>query len=39
MPKRTDISSIVIIGSACEFDCSGPQDSLYLFERFEGKMK
>jgi cation diffusion facilitator CzcD-associated flavoprotein CzcO len=46
MPKRTDIQSIlvigagpIVIGQACEFDYSGPQDSFYLFEKFVGGLK
>jgi carbamoylphosphate synthase large subunit len=46
MPRRTDISSILIIGAgpivigqAAEFDYSGPQDSFYLFEKFVGMMR
>ena len=27
-------SGPIIIGQAADFDYSGPQDSLYLFERF-----
>ena len=45
MPKRTDISSIpvigagpIIIGQACEFEYFGSQDNFYLFEKFVGML-
>ena len=45
MPKRTDISSIlvigagpIIIGQTREFEYFGPQDSFYLFEKFVGML-
>ncbi|MGA9582061.1 MAG: hypothetical protein WBR13_08850 [Allosphingosinicella sp.] len=46
MPRRTDISSILIIGAgpivigqAAGFDFSRLQASLYLVERFVGMMR
>ena len=45
MPKRADISPIlvigagpIIIGQACEFEYFDPQDSFYLFEKFVGML-
>ena len=45
MPKRTDISSIlvigagpIIIGQAGEFEYFGPQDSFYLFAKVVGML-
>ncbi|HSS95718.1 MAG TPA: hypothetical protein VLK33_01740 [Terriglobales bacterium] len=46
MPKRTDISKILIIGSgpviigqSAEFDYSGTHDSHYLFKDFVAMME
>ena len=39
MPKRTYISSILIIGHACEFAYSGIQVSRYLLKKFTGMME